>query len=341
MSAPFVSFKDVRAAVSMIQVLEHYRLMETLRNRGNDALTGPCPIHRGTNPTQFRVSLSKNCWNCFGACKGGNVLDFVAAMEGVEIRKAALLLVEWFTLQSVSGGQNTSSETRCRQPLPAARRREMLVPDVSQPLTQEAESEEHGENPPLRFTELKGLDCAHPYLLKKGFSREMMETFGIGYCRKGIMKERIAIPIHNHKGELVAYAGRMPDDRIALEKRYKYPEGFRRDWELYNAHRAAETLHTSTRGLLLVEDFFDVVRLHEAGYENAIGLMGRRVSSCQREMLKGFLGRNAPITLLMAEGPGLAETVLCLARIFTVRLLPCQPEFMSGEELKKMLEPAA
>ena len=76
----FVDFKAVKAAITMEEVLEHYGVLERFKRSG-DSLSGPCPIHKGTNPTQFRVSLSKNIWNCFSECKkGGNVLDFIARM---------------------------------------------------------------------------------------------------------------------------------------------------------------------------------------------------------------------------------------------------------------------
>ena len=78
----FVDFKAVKAAVTMLQVLEHYGLAAGFKRSGN-SLSGPCPLHGGENRTQFRVSLEKNCWNCFGTCKGGgNVLDFFARKEG-------------------------------------------------------------------------------------------------------------------------------------------------------------------------------------------------------------------------------------------------------------------
>ncbi len=86
----FVDFKAVKSAITMEQVLQHYGLLEKFK-RGTDSLNGPCPIHKGNNPTQFRVSISKNIWNCFSECKhGGNVLDFIAEMESVSIHAAAL-----------------------------------------------------------------------------------------------------------------------------------------------------------------------------------------------------------------------------------------------------------
>ena len=57
---------------------------------------------------------------------------------------------------------------------------------------------------------LKNLDPDHPYLTGRRFTKETIEAFGLGYCTKGPMKGRIAIPIRNDKGELVAYAGRWP-----------------------------------------------------------------------------------------------------------------------------------
>jgi DNA primase len=351
MSAPFVSFKAVKQAVSMAQILERYRLLDTLKRHGADGLTGPCPIHQGTNPTQFRVSLSKNCWNCFGGCEGGNVLDFVAAMERSDIRKAALLLVEWFQVESrkESGKeQSVRPEKPKRRDEPKARRvaaetqkgvREAeAAPGIAEPATPVEAAAEAGENPPLRFAGLKDLDAAHSYLVKKGFSREAMEELGVGYCRKGIMKERIAIPIHNPKGELVAYAGRVPDDRIPVGERYKYPETFHREWEVFNLHRAVRALKTNGFGLILTEDFLDVFRLYEAGYENAVALMGRRLSACQHTLLLGAIGRKSPLTLMMEEGSGLSDLLLCLARDFAVRLVPRRPEMLSVAEARGFLE---
>src|ERR1700719_1964619 len=94
----FVNFKAIKGAITMKQVLQHYGLLERFKEKG-DSLSGPCPIHKGENPTQFRVSISKNIWNCFSECKhGGNVLDFIAGMENETIHGAALKAVEWVNL---------------------------------------------------------------------------------------------------------------------------------------------------------------------------------------------------------------------------------------------------
>ncbi len=349
MSAPFVSFRAVKDAVTMRQVLERYGLLDSLKRRGADGLTGPCPIHGGTSPTQFRVSLAKNCWNCFGGCGGGNVLDFVAAMEEADIRRAALLVAEWFGVES-------RPEKAIRRATPPARSAEKQeakpgqsapvalqpnkppLPEPARHVEDAPQGEEVGDNPPLRFAGLKDLDAGHPFLVRHGFSREAMEELGVGYCRKGLMKERIAIPIHNARGELVAYAGRSTDERTPPSERYRYPDGFHREWELYNFHRAVRARKTNGWGLLVTEDFLDVFRLYEAGYENAVALMGRSVSPRQQRLLLGAVGRKSGLTLFLEEGAGLADILLALARDFAVRLVPGQPEKLTVAKISALLE---
>lgn len=95
--AEWVDFKEVKAAVDMQMVLDHYGV-KGLSN-GGDELRGRCPIHKGSDKSKnFTVNLHKNAFKCFSSkCKAaGNVLDFVAAMEGCNVREAALKLAEWF-----------------------------------------------------------------------------------------------------------------------------------------------------------------------------------------------------------------------------------------------------
>ncbi len=94
----WVDFKAVKQRVSILQILDHYQLTDRFQHKG-DSLCGVCPLHDGQNPMQFRVRISKNCWNCFGKCKrGGNILDFVSLMENVSIREAAIRISDWFNL---------------------------------------------------------------------------------------------------------------------------------------------------------------------------------------------------------------------------------------------------
>jgi DNA primase len=112
----FVDFSQVKKSVTIVQVLERYGLTSNLKQT-EDKFSGPCPIHNGDNPTQFRVSISKNCWNCFGKCKrGANILDFVSLKEGIGIREAALRIQEWFGIESPKPKSNGSKRTESPAP---------------------------------------------------------------------------------------------------------------------------------------------------------------------------------------------------------------------------------
>jgi len=205
----FVDFKAVKASLSMEQLLEHYGLLQQFKRSG-DSLNGPCPIHKGSSPNQFRVSLSKNIWNCFSECKhGGNALDFIARMENCSVHAAALKAIEWFNLDpnTVSAGSSANEETETAKRVSDASakpsRKSAPAPETNLP------------NKPLQFR-LDKLERSHPYLTERGLSQETIVDFGIGYCSKGVMAERIAIPIHNLQGQVVAYAGRLPGEPGAV-----------------------------------------------------------------------------------------------------------------------------
>lgn len=97
----WVDFRQVKASVTMRMVLDHYRI-SGLRKSGGE-LRGPCPIHRGEGARTFHVNLEKGAFNCFSCHARGNVLDFVAAMDGCSVRDAALKLAEWFNVMSEVG----------------------------------------------------------------------------------------------------------------------------------------------------------------------------------------------------------------------------------------------
>jgi DNA primase len=275
--------------VRIADVLACYGLTDTLRRKGEN-LVGPCPIHKGTNATQFHVSLAKNNFNCFGDCHGGgNVLDFVAKMDSVDIRTAALKLQEWFgTGEGERGNGNQAGHATATKELPARSR------------PQERAKEKAGEstNPPLSFT-LQHLDPAHPYLAARGFTEETITEFGLGHCAKGLMKGRIAIPIHNENGELVAYAGRWPEDPPDGEGKYKLPAGFHKSLVVFNLHRVRE--RARTQGLILVEGFFDCMHLWQAGIKNVVALMGSSLSPEQEALIVGAVGSTGKVALMFDE----------------------------------------
>ncbi|TVM03348.1 MAG: hypothetical protein CV087_05635 [Candidatus Brocadia sp. WS118] len=283
----FVDFKTIKKSISMLQVLEHYGLAQTLKGNG-DSLSGPCPLHGGQTKGQFKVSTSKNCWHCFGQCKsGGNVLDFVSLKENIGIREAAIYLMERIGLSTVpvstiqSEGKEVTSPQRQK--------------DDKEPVTT---AEESKINKPLGFV-LKYLDPDHPYLTDQGLSKETVLAFGLGYCKRGILAERIAIPIQNKGGELVAYIGRFPGTPPEGKEKYKFPEGFKKSLELFNGHRAIK--ESSTEPLVLVQSVFDGMRIWQAGYRRTVALMGNSLSEEQATLVKEIVSSQGRVVLLLRE----------------------------------------
>ncbi len=290
----FVDFKAVKSAITMEHVLEHYDLMGQFKRSG-DSLSGPCPIHKGDNPTQFRVSISKSIWNCFSECKsGGNVLDFIAKMENVSIHGAALKAIEWFGLDKeamqakTDDGDGTGQDTPKNNAVdaPTTPKKQAVVADANTP------------NPPLKFR-LEKLAHDHPYLVERGLTLETIVDFGVGYCTKGMMAERIAIPIHNPEGQVVAYAGRWPGELSEGTPKYKVPQGFRKSLELFNLDRAIK--EPQDLPLVVVEGFFGCMKLHQNGCRKVIALMGSSMSLAQEELIRKHTDRKSRVIVLLDE----------------------------------------
>ena len=96
MPTEWVSFAEVKAAVNMRLVLEHYGVLDRLRPSGQQQYRGCCPIHRGEGRDAFHAHLGKNVFHCFACGAGGNVLDLVAELEQCSTREAALRIQRRF-----------------------------------------------------------------------------------------------------------------------------------------------------------------------------------------------------------------------------------------------------
>ena len=254
----WIDLKVVKKSVSMKQILDHYGI--SLRNVNGAYLRGQCPLPTHSSKESkysFSVNTERSLWTCKSdSCvktsgrRGGNILDFVAVMEGVAVVDAAKKILEWFP----TNGNSPSVEERRPEP---------VVQD----------------NSPLGF-ELKDVSY-HCYLDARGVTKETAEKFGVGFFPgKGSMLGRIVIPIHNERGQLLAYAGRSIDNS---EPKYKLPGSFKKSLVLFNLHRVL-TL-PEHRCVIVVEGFFDVVKIHQAGFPYVVALMGSSLSETQERLL--------------------------------------------------------
>lgn len=218
-------------------------------------------------------------------------MDFVAEKENVSVHAAALKLIEWFQLPA---DQPSEEEPEPAAPPP---QRSPSKPDTRDQSAQRPAAAEASENKPLGF-QLQDLKPDHPYLSGRGLTLETLVDFGVGFCAKGMLKDRIAIPIHNADGKVVAYAGRWPGEPPdAGTPKYKLPPGFKKSLELFNLDRAKK----QSGPLVMVEGFFDCLMLWQHGIKKVVALMGSSLSPAQEELVRRHTDRHSQVIVLLDE----------------------------------------
>ena len=241
----WVSFAEIKRRVGLEQALRTYGV-NWLRPSGVDPYRGRCPIHRGQGREAFHANWQRGIFHGLACGAGGNVLDFVAAMEGSSIREAALRLQAYGDDRGILVA-----------PVAIGRPERKLV------------TKKRSIHPPLGFA--LELDRRHPYLARRGIDDATADHFGVGYCRgRGLLSGRVAIPVYDQDGRLVAYCGRVVDGG---EPRYRFPSGFAKSQVWFHDDRA----RTAGRDqVIVVEGFFDCMRVYQAGFPCVVARMGAR-----------------------------------------------------------------
>lgn len=308
----WLDFKSIKRTVRLESVLRHYRV--ELRPSGKDQYRGCCPIHHGDGRDAFHVNLARGVFHCFSCDAGGTVLDFVAAMEGCSLFEAAR------RIELISSSPDLLKSAPDGKVLVTKRRRVV--------------------SSPLKFA-LTRIDYSHPYLAERGIAEETAIEFGVGfYPGPGLMHGRLVIPIHNAGGELIAYCGRSVDQ---TQPRYRLPPAFTKSEILFNMHCAAAR---GERSVVVVEGFFDCMKVHQASVRSVVGLMGSALYEPQRQAL---LERFSRVILMMdGDSTGRKATMLIAQKLrphCTVRaiLLPdgVQPDQLTAKDIGKILHSSA
>lgn len=333
-----VDFKHVREHASFEAVATHYDI--ALFGKG-DQKTALCCFHQEDSPS-LKINVAKKLFNCFGCNKHGNILDFVTFIEGgdpskdADLRKGAFKLAEICGIDPLPNAPSRISKSD-------AQAKEKSVPaKQTEAPKQETPAIEYRVNKPLKFT-LK-LDATHAYLTERNLSKSDIETFGLGVADRGMMKDRLAIPIHDENGELIAYAGRFAKGEVPKgTAKYLLPEGFAKQSVLYNLHRLSIQPDARQRQrVYMVESFFSVFKLHGLGLP-VVSPMGHSVSEEQCELLAA-IGIDEVIVLFdgdEAGAQGLAESLPLLTQYFYVHapVVPVgfKPHKASDEEIMDLI----
>ncbi|MFT3787351.1 MAG: CHC2 zinc finger domain-containing protein [Tepidisphaeraceae bacterium] len=357
----WIDFKSLREQLDFRKVLESYGV--ELKAKGRDQHVGFCPLpthpSRGKRSPSFSANLARGIWRCFGCQASGNILDFAVRMEGrnpavpADVRAVALTLRERFNIAP----QTANARRGQARSAPKDERSHALFGEDTDEATAEQPTKSDVQheiivNAPLDFA-LKGLDPEHPYLRERGFHVETVEHFGLGYCNRGLLVGRVAIPLHDLDGRLIGYAGRITSDERIDEKhpKYLFPPKRERAGKVFELHKSllvynADRIERPTSDLFVVEGFASVWWFWQHGIPNTVALMGASCSDEQAAIIVKLTTLRSRVWVVPdgdEAGTKCAESVLMrVARERFVRWLPLprgkQPTELAKDELPAALE---
>ena len=273
--SPFIDFKALRQTLDARAIIAHYEIQIAREN--GDQFSVHCPWHGDKKPS-MGINAQKRVFKCHSCGNGGNLLDLVSLLEGFDpktsdgVRQGALAAKKLFDPSGTDTAQDiVTAHTTKRTPVGEE--------DGEQPESNPS-LDRDTPNVPLNF-ELS-LVASHKELRDRKFKRETYDKFGIGHCKRGMMKGRVCFPLKDPDGTLVGYAGRLVDGEPTGDSpRYLLPKNFNKSQILWNFERIRVWQPSH---IVLVEGFWSVLRLEEANIP-AVATLGHHLFQQQIDML--------------------------------------------------------
>jgi DNA primase len=287
---------QLKSQVNIVNVIGQY---VQLKKASRDRYSGLCPFHKEKTGS-FSVSESKQFYHCFGCHVSGDVLKFVMEIEGVSFYEALKSLAERHGIPIPKRSEYTDEDSKTRAAL-------MQMHELAQ---EHFRANLHGS----------AGEFARAYLAKRGLQPETIEQFGLGYSlpsgrsllrlfeerqfpaaqmeASGLVgqaqgggyydrfRNRLMFPIHNEKGQIIAFGGRA----LAADENPKYlnsPETpiYRKSYTLYNLHRAKDAIRKEQRAIL-VEGYMDAIGVSAAGIGAVVASCGTALTAQQIQAIK-------------------------------------------------------
>lgn len=305
--------EQVRDAADLVGIVgEHVELKRT----GAD-YRGPCPFHGGTH-RNFAVIPKKGMFYCYVCHEAGDVFSFFMKKLGMDYPTAVREAARRVGITIPERGSSVSAVDP-NEPLYAA---VALAADwFARQLRESPEAE-----------------VARQYLLSRQLDLEVVLPLGLGYAPRGTamldameslgvkdsvlldagltvkrddgtviprFRGRLLFPIHDLRARVIAFGGRIlgrgepkylnsPDTPI-----------FHKGKLLYNLHVAKHAIRKAERAIV-VEGYFDVLRLALAGLEEVIAPLGTGLSAEQGQLLARYTSH--VILLYDSDDAGLRAT---------------------------------
>jgi DNA primase len=299
------SINQVRNAADMVTEVGRY----TDLRRAGGQMMGLCPFHDESSPS-FSVQPQDKLYHCFGCGVGGDIFEFVMEKEGLGFSEAVEALADRYGVELEREEEDPRAEAR-RQ---ARQRLQQLLERAAGYYSNYLwESKEAGK--------------AREYLAGRGLSEATLKAFGVGYApsawdkilvagqRAGFtvaemgsvglvqkgrqggeydrFRSRIMFPIRDARGRTLGFGGRaMRDDQGAKYVNTAETDFFHKSEILYGLDRARGAIAKANRAVV-VEGYTDVLALHQAGLEGAVGVMGTAITPQQVQTLSGMVSEVA------------------------------------------------
>ncbi len=283
---------DLLARIDIVELVEDYL---PLRKAGKD-FQGLCPFHGEKTPS-FTVSRDKQFFHCFGCGAHGSAIGFVMKHRNLEFVEAVEEL-------AAVAGMEVPHEARSQR---TSGTRDLF--DILEQARAFYESQ-------LRQSTER--DVAVDYLKKRGLSGEIAKTFRLGFApsgwrnlldvltangiseeqaeRAGLaikrerggyydrFRERVMFPIHDRRGRVIGFGGRVMDSGEPKYLNSPETEVFHKGRELYGLHEAL-AVNRKLGSLMVVEGYLDVVALHQFGMPDTVATLGTAVTRDHLDLL--------------------------------------------------------
>lgn len=291
--------EQIRQAVDIVDIISDY---VQLKKQGRNYF-GLCPFHGESTPS-FSVSTDKQIFHCFGCGVGGNVFSFLMELEGISFLEAAAKLANKSNIDvqiETSGSSKEKNFPKDSQTMVDAH--ELLKKFYHHLLVNTKEGQHALEYLLDRgFTResidkfqigyaLNSWEFVSKLLTKRGFSPEIMEKAGLIIHREkdgsyfDRFRDRIMFPISDRNGSTVAFSGRSLG---AEEPKYlNSPETaiFNKSKILYNFNLARPSIK-KLQQVILFEGFADVIAADRSGVENGVASMGTSLTEPHIALLR-------------------------------------------------------
>lgn len=271
-----------------------------LKRSGAGRFVCRCPFHNDHSPS-MNVNPQMGIYKCFACGAGGDVFKFVMEHEKMDFKAA----VEWVAnatgFQLPELGAPVAPEIAEERTL--VRELNELAADwfVEQlPKSEKALNyirTRHLSEETRHFFKVgyapEGREGFLSYAAKNGFSPRQLVEAGLAVEREngGIadkFRDRLMFSIENLSGKVVAFGGRV----LEKQKKPKYlnsPETalYKKGEILYGLSKAKNEI-PKAGSVVLVEGYFDMISLYQAGVKNVVAVSGTALTEKHAEILSRY-----------------------------------------------------